>query len=74
MGPKQLPVPAERGRDCEGCLEVVNGLFFFSLGMIYSAKNAVRFADPMFVVFLREEFDRTRCSFFCRVKLFVGTQ
>ena len=71
MDPKQFPVPAKRGGNCEGCLMVVNGLVFFSLGMIYFAKIAVRSGDPPFFAFLWENFDCARCGFFCRVKLLV---
>ena len=74
MNPKLSIAPAERGRGCEGYLEVVNGLLFLSLGTVYNAKHAVGLADPVFLTFLREDFDRTRCSFFCRVELFVPMQ
>ena len=54
MNPKQLHVPVERGRDLESYLKMVNCFLSFALGMIYAAKNTMRFADPVFFTCLWE--------------------
>lgn len=41
MDPEQLSAPFEKGRNCEGRLEVMNGLLSIALGTIYVAKKAL---------------------------------
>ena len=50
-------VPTERGRNSDGFLEMMNGLLFVPLGVIYPAENTMRLADPVLIAFLRDETD-----------------
>ena len=60
MNPKQLCVPSERGCDLEGYLEMVNGLLYFTFGVIYTAKGSVTLASQRFLALVREETNSTR--------------
>jgi len=57
--PGQLIMPVERGRDPEGCLEVVDGLLCLSLGIAYLTKDAMTFADHELFAFAQKKIDRS---------------
>ena len=71
MNPKQLIVPAERGCDSQGYLEMVDSLLRFALRIVYLAEDAVSLTDIEMFAILGEEADRVGRSFFCGIELFV---
>ena len=71
MNPKRHIVAVENGGDCEGCLEMVNGLLSLALGMVDFTKEAVGFTDLEFLTFLREEVEGMIGGFIRSVQLFV---
>ena len=54
MDPKLFTMPVERGRDPEGCLEVVDCLLCLALVAIYIAKEIVRLADLELIAFFQK--------------------
>jgi len=75
MDPNQPTAPAERGRNFEGSLVMVNSILRLTIGSIYIAKDAVAIVlEQRFFAFLREEIDSAERGFFCSVELFVALE
>ena len=53
---------------------MVNFPPYIALGAIYIAENMVTLAELKLLAFLREEFDRAGCHFFCGVELYITMQ
>ena len=74
MGPKQLMVPVELGRNCESHVVMVNRFLYLALESAYVAKGVVRSAGRKLVSFAWDKVDYVRCSFFRGIELLVLDQ
>ena len=74
INPKQEMAPAERGRDPEGRLVVVDRLLRLAPRTSYVPKDMVTFTDQKLIPFVREEINCSECGFFCGVELLVIIQ
>jgi len=72
--PKQLVVPAERGRNSEGYFVMVSGLLCSAPGRIYIAQTTVTSADQKLIAFLGEKINCAGRGFRCGIELVVPMQ